>query len=123
MTLDIHSRDLTSTNGSTLHYLAQRITAVMLVPLSLWFIFSTISLIGVSYVDYVAWLGSISTTCFLVLFLIALFFHIQLGLQVVIEDYVHYVRAKVFLLLMNKVVTILFALVGIISIVKLSFEG
>lgn len=67
----------------------ERVTAVALVPLTLWFVGSIISHSGSNYADFVAWLKAPFTTLMMVLFLIALFYHTALGLQVVVEDYVH----------------------------------
>jgi len=116
-------RGLANVNEGTAHYWLQRLTAIALVPLSLWFIFSTITMTGISYSDYREWLSSISNILLMILFLIFLFYHMQLGLQVVIEDYIHSVQTKSVLLLANKILATCFALFGIFSSLILGFEG
>jgi succinate dehydrogenase / fumarate reductase, membrane anchor subunit len=68
---------------------AERVTAVALVPLTLWFVASIIAHAGSDYATFIGWLQAPLTTLLMILLLIALFHHSALGLQVVIEDYVH----------------------------------
>ncbi len=67
----------------------ERVTAVALVPLCLWFVASIVAHSGSDYAAFVAWIRSPLATSCMVLLLVALFHHSALGLQVVIEDYVH----------------------------------
>jgi succinate dehydrogenase / fumarate reductase, membrane anchor subunit len=67
----------------------ERATAIALVPLTLWFTASLIALSGRDYAALVIWLRTPLAALLMVLLLIALFSHLALGLQVVIEDYVH----------------------------------
>jgi succinate dehydrogenase / fumarate reductase membrane anchor subunit len=71
------------------HWLAERVTAVALVPLTLWFVASIIAHAGSDYTVFIAWLRTPFAAGGMILLLIALFHHTALGLQVVIEDYVH----------------------------------
>lgn len=71
------------------HWWMQRVSAVALVPLTSWFIASIIAHTGSDYATFIAWLRTPLATIFMILLLIALFYHTALGLQVVIEDYVH----------------------------------
>lgn len=80
---------LGSAKSGVAHWWAQRVSAVALVPLTLWFAASIIAHSGSDYAAFVAWLRSPLTAGLMVLLLIALFQHTALGLQVVIEDYVH----------------------------------
>ena len=67
----------------------ERVTAVALVPLTLWFVASLIALTGSDYAKFVRWLRRPLAAFLVILLLIALFTHLALGLQVVIEDYIH----------------------------------
>jgi succinate dehydrogenase / fumarate reductase membrane anchor subunit len=68
---------------------AERVSAVALVPLTLWFAASIIAHTGDDYATFIAWLRTPLATVLMILLLVALFRHTTLGLQVVIEDYVH----------------------------------
>lgn len=80
---------LGSAKNGLRHWLAERVTAVALVPLTLWFVASIIAHAGSDYPVFIAWLRTPLATSGMILLLIALFHHTALGLQVVIEDYVH----------------------------------
>ena len=71
------------------HWWAERVSAVALVPLTLWFIASIIAHTGSDYATFIAWLRTPLAVVLMILLLIALFHHTALGLQVVIEDYIH----------------------------------
>jgi succinate dehydrogenase / fumarate reductase membrane anchor subunit len=71
------------------HWWAQRISAIALVPLMLWFVACLIRHTGSDYADFVAWLRDPAPMIGMILLLIFLFHHAGLGLQVVVEDYVH----------------------------------
>ena len=80
---------LGSAKSGVRHWWAERVTAVALVPLCLWFIASMVAHSGSDYPAFIAWIRTPLTTACMVLLLVALFHHSALGLQVVIEDYVH----------------------------------
>ncbi|MDQ2764177.1 MAG: succinate dehydrogenase, hydrophobic membrane anchor protein [Pseudomonadota bacterium] len=80
---------LGSAKSGVAHWWAQRVSAVALLPLTLWFAASIIAHSGSDYAAFIAWLKSPLTTAPMILLVIALFHHTALGLQVVIEDYVH----------------------------------
>ena len=67
----------------------QRVSAIALVPLTVWFIAAIIAQTGADYTAFVAWMRNPITDILMALLLIALFYHAALGLQVVVEDYVH----------------------------------
>jgi succinate dehydrogenase / fumarate reductase, membrane anchor subunit len=68
---------------------AERVSAVALVPLTLWLVASIIAHTGSDYATFIAWMRMPLPAILMTLLLIALFYHTALGLQVVIEDYVH----------------------------------
>lgn len=116
-------RGLGSAKGGTSHWWAQRVTAVALVPLSVWFVFSIINLVGVDREGLKAWVNGPVSFVLMVLFLIALFYHMQLGLQVVIEDYVHNERNKVISLILNKLIAVFLVVLSITALMKIAFGG
>ena len=99
----------------------ERVTAVALVPLALWFVASIIALAGSDHAAFVAWLREPLAALLMVLLLATLFAHLALGLQVVIEDYVHGHVAKFAALLANSFVTVLLGVAALYAILKMSF--
>mgnify|MGYP006412310841 FL=1 len=116
-------RGLGSANEGTSHWWAQRVTAIALIPLSLWFIYSAVTLVGIDRAGFKVWLNAPGSILLMTLFVIALFYHMQLGLQVVIEDYAHNERNKIVSLVLNKLVAIFFAVSSIIALIKVAFGG
>ena len=116
-------RGLGSANEGTSHWWAQRVTAIALIPLSLWFIYSAVTLVGIDRAGFKVWLNAPGSILLMTLFVIALFYHMQLGHQVVIEDYVHNERNKIVSLVLNKLVAIFFAVSSIIALIKVAFGG
>ncbi len=80
---------LGSAKSGTEGWIAERVSAVALVPLTLWFIAGILAHLDNGYAGYYAWLHALSTTILMTLLLLALLYHSALGLQVIIEDYVH----------------------------------
>lgn len=116
-------RGLGSAKDGTSHWWAQRVTAVALVPLSIWFVFSVVNLVGVDKDGFKVWLNGPGSFVLMVLFLIALFYHMQLGLQVVIEDYVHNERNKVTSLVLNKLLAVFLVVSSITALMRIAFGG
>src|SRR5712692_1884910 len=102
------------------HWWAQRITALALVPLALWFVAAIIALAGADRALLVDWLRHPIPAVLMVLLLIATFYHGALGLQVVIEDYVENETLRFGLLIVMRLAAIVFAARGIFAVLKLS---
>jgi succinate dehydrogenase / fumarate reductase, membrane anchor subunit len=101
----------------------QRVTAVALVPLAVWFVASVISLAGADFRTVALWMGSPVTAVLLILLLVATFRHAQIGLREVIADYVHHEGVKIALILAVNAVLALLAVGSILSVLKLVFRG
>jgi succinate dehydrogenase / fumarate reductase membrane anchor subunit len=114
-------RGLGSARSGTAHWWAQRLTALALIPLSLWFVVSVAHLIYADYSVAIDWLHTPWVAVLLTLMLAALFYHAYLGVQVVVEDYVHNEWLKVSTLLLFKSATVLLAMAGIFSILRIAF--
>jgi succinate dehydrogenase / fumarate reductase membrane anchor subunit len=98
----------------------ERVSAVALVPLTGWFAVSILMHADKGYGAVVAWLKMPVTTTLMTLLLIALFHHTALGLQVVIEDYVHS-RIKIPVLVGMRLSCLALAVAGLVAILKIAF--
>lgn len=102
------------------HWRLQRMTAIALVPLALWFVLSLLCVFNASHAEVVAWISAPHVTVLLLALSIVLFWHLQLGLQVVIEDYVHTAWTQIALQILLRTGAGLGALLAIVSILKIS---
>lgn len=115
-------RGLGSAKDGTHHWWLQRLTAIALVPLVIWYAISLVTLIGADRDRVVEWLQSPFAAIASVLLIIAVFHHAQLGLQVVIEDYVHKTWAKTTLVVLNKFAAVALGATAIFSVLKIAFS-
>ncbi|HEU5399634.1 MAG TPA: succinate dehydrogenase, hydrophobic membrane anchor protein [Gammaproteobacteria bacterium] len=115
------ARGLGSAKSGTGHWWAQRVSAVALIPLSLWFAVSVLGLVRADYGVVVSWLHMPSTAVLLSLFLAAVFYHAYLGVQVVVEDYVEREWLKLATLLVIKFACILLAAAGVFTALRIAF--
>lgn len=115
-------RGLGAAHHGVTHWWLQRVTAVALIPLTVWFVASLVtSLLSPNVVHVAEWFASPVHSVLMVLLLAAAFWHAKLGNQVVIEDYVHGHFAKYILLLVNSFLCFTFAAVSILAVLKLHF--
>lgn len=117
------ARGLGSAKRGTGHWLAQRLTAVALLPLTLWFMVSVLAHLHADYVTVLNWLHSPAVAVLLVLLLATLYYHAYLGVQMVIEDYVHNEWLKISSLMLLKFICILLAAAGIFAVLRIAFGG
>lgn len=116
-------RGLGSAKSGTEHFWMQRVTAVALIPLTLWFVYSVIALVGADHAAATAWLQAPTTAVLMIVLIAATFHHMQLGLQVVIEDYVHGEGIKIASLMLMKGASLLLAVAAAFAVLKVSFGG
>lgn len=116
-------RGLGSARSGTHHWINQRVTAAGNVLLVLWLIFSILHMPGLGYEDVTAWLGQPLVAVPMMLMLVSVFYHLKLGLQVLIEDYVHEDGMKFGALLLLNFYAIGGAALGIFAIAKIAFSG
>ncbi|WP_425406030.1 succinate dehydrogenase, hydrophobic membrane anchor protein [Hwanghaeella sp.] len=116
-------RGLGSAKDGTHHWWAQRLTGVALVPLTVWFAISVASMADGSYADAVAWVGSPVNTILLLLLIASTFHHLQLGIQVVLEDYVHAEGTKIAALMLVKFACAILAVACGYAVLRVAFVG
>ena len=109
-----------SAKDGTGHWWAQRVTAVGLLLLGLWFLFSLAQLPAFGRADVLPWAGQSWNAVMLLLLVGTLAWHSTLGVQVVIEDYVHAPLAKVVALLANRFVHLFAAIAAALAILRIS---
>jgi succinate dehydrogenase / fumarate reductase membrane anchor subunit len=117
------ARGLGSAKKGVEHWVVQRVTAVALVPLALWFVAAAISLAGGDFDAMQNWIGRPLPAILMILLLIATFYHAALGLQVVIEDYVHAELARLGLVVVARLACVALAVAGIVAVVALALGG
>jgi succinate dehydrogenase / fumarate reductase membrane anchor subunit len=117
------ARGLGSAKSGTQHWWAQRLTALALVPLTIWFVIAMVAATGSDYASARVFIGNPITAVLLILVIVATIHHAQLGLQVVIEDYVHTKPVEIALLLAVKGAAIVLALAAIFAVLSIAFGG
>lgn len=109
-----------SAGDGVAHWWAQRFTAILLVPLTLWLVWAAFVLIGADHAAASQWLGRPWNAAMAILFVAATFYHTKLGLQVVVEDYVHQRGVEFALQVLISAGALVGALVSILAILKIA---
>jgi succinate dehydrogenase / fumarate reductase membrane anchor subunit len=109
-----------STGEGLRHWVHERVTALALTPLGIWFVIAVIGLADESYEGVRTWLAAPWNTALMLLTVILSFWHAKLGMQVVIEDYVHGENSKTLALLANLFIMTLFGTVCAVAVLKVS---
>ncbi len=114
-------------SGSAHHgagtWVKERVSSVLLVPLGIWGLWSVWLFLGRGYDAALAWIKVPLNAVLMILLILSALYHMQLGLRVVIEDYVHKPFGKGFLLLLNLTICLLLAAIAVFSILKVAFGG
>jgi len=116
-------RGFGSTNDGVGHWWQQRVTGIALVPLTIWFVYAAIKMAGADLAAYQAWISTGGNAVLMSLLLFATFHHTQLGVQVVVEDYVQHEGAKLTLILFTKFACVLFGAASIFAVMRVAFGG
>ena len=115
------ARGLGSAKSGTKHWWAQRVTAIALIPLTIWFVVAMISATGNDYNNAQQFIGNPINAKHFILLIVATFHHAQLGLQVVIEDYVHNKPMEIGLLIITKGTVIVLGLSSVFAVLSITF--
>jgi succinate dehydrogenase / fumarate reductase membrane anchor subunit len=114
-------RGLGAAKSGTEHFWRQRLTAVANVPLTIAFVLILVSLLGRNHAAAAQILGSPLVAIIMLLFILSITVHMRIGMQVVIEDYVHDEPGRLILLMLNTFFSLAVALASAYGILKLSF--
>ena len=115
------ARGLGSAKSGTKHWWAQRVTAIALIPLTISFVVAMISATGNDYNNAQQFIGNPINAILFILLIVATFHHAQLGLQVVIEDYVHNKAMEIGLLIITKGTVIVLGLSSVFAVLSITF--
>ncbi|MFT4257452.1 MAG: succinate dehydrogenase, hydrophobic membrane anchor protein [Pseudoxanthomonas sp.] len=118
-----NARGLGTAKTGTSHFVHQRLTATALVFLGIWFVWFVLSLVGSDYLAAVDAVSRPWNAVLLVGFLVAAFWHAQLGLQVVLEDYVHNSLLALALQTTVKFIAVLGAIVSIFAVARIALAA
>ncbi|PIW25824.1 MAG: succinate dehydrogenase, hydrophobic membrane anchor protein [Rhodospirillales bacterium CG15_BIG_FIL_POST_REV_8_21_14_020_66_15] len=115
------ARGLGSTGDGYGHWWLERMSAIALVPLTLWFAWAMTGLVGADLAALKAWAGRGQNAVLLILMISAGLHHWSMGLTVVLEDYVHAEKIRVGAIITVKLAAVLLAALNIFAVLKLVF--
>lgn len=113
------ARGLGASHSGGATWWAHTLSSIALVPLTLWFICSIVRLVGASREDVAVWLTRPVPLVLMLVLLLMTFHHMKLGLETVVEDYIHQPVARLTMLLGIKAITLLLGLACIVSVLRL----
>ncbi len=117
-------RGLGAAHDGTHHFWIQRLSAVALIPLSLWFVINLATLlVGGDRTVVAQWFANPITALLMALFVTALFLHARLGIQTVIEDYMHCEVRKLVVLIFCNALNLTLCAASLFAIARLHFVG
>ncbi|MBV9859654.1 MAG: succinate dehydrogenase, hydrophobic membrane anchor protein [Alphaproteobacteria bacterium] len=105
------------------HWWRQRISSIALVPLTLWFVVVVIRLAGTGLDAFTAWIGHPVPAVVMVLLLSATFYHADLGLRVIVEDYVAPEWVKLVLIILIRLGCIALGVAGVFAVLKIALAA
>lgn len=115
------ARGLGSAKDGTHHWIVQRVTAVALIPLVIFLLTQLPHIVMTDRASVIAWLQDPVIGIALALFIVTAFYHAMLGLQVVIEDYIHTPVLKYGALLLNQISFFFLGMAGLYAAIRLTF--
>ena len=112
---------LGSAKTGTGEFWRQRVTAVALVPLSIWFVWSALALVGAEQSDAIAFLRDPLNAVLMLLFLFAALYHMAIGMQIIVEDYIHQPGLKIALIILNRFFALGVGVATAFALLKIAF--
>jgi succinate dehydrogenase / fumarate reductase membrane anchor subunit len=114
---------LGSAKSGVHHWWLQRITAMGLVPLTLWVVWAAVTMGSAEHALVVAWVANPINAALLLIWVVVMLYHAQLGIQVVVEDYVHAPAAALFLHVATKFAVAVGIVISVLSILRITLGG
>lgn len=114
-------RGLGSAGDGVHHWWLQRLTSLALVPLAVWLLVSLLTLPALDFVTLVSWMAGLWTASLLTLFVLIASWHSSLGIQVILEDYVHDAGLKTLTLVVSGFAHAVLAAVGVFAVLRIAF--
>ncbi len=116
-------RGLGSSKSGASTWWAERLTALALFPLTLWIIYSILSGVGADYAAYKEWMSAPGTLTLIICYIVALFWHINMGLNMVIEDYIHDKPVEIACLVAVRFGSFFLGVFSVVSVLKVGVGG
>ncbi len=113
-------RGLGSAKNGTHHWWMQKVTAVALIPLTIWFVSSVVYMTQADYEVVINWMNSPIVAVLMLLFVVTGMYHLKLGLQVIVEDYIHSEGSKVMLQMLITFGCIVVGTAAVFSILRIA---
>ncbi len=115
------ARGLGTAKEGTHHWWVQRVTSIALIPLTIWFAFALASVARQSHEAVVAWLATPVNAVLMLLFIVATFHHLHLGIQTIMEDYLHKEPVKIAGILGVKLASAALGVAAAFAVLKIAF--
>lgn len=113
----------TSAKNGTGHFIWQRLSALLLIPLVIWFCLSIAFLPDSSYATAISWLSSPFNALLMIVIFISGFYHGALGVQTILEDYISSEPTRHKAILISNILLFIFAVIGVYSVLKIIFTA
>jgi len=115
------ARNHGAAGGGVEHWWAQRFSAIVMLALSIWVVYAIASIVGASYSEASAFLSRPFNAALGILFIATSLYHSRLGLQVVIEDYIHHRGLEIALILLVKLAALVGGVLAVVAILNIAF--
>lgn len=117
------AKGLGSAHEGTDHWMKQKITAILNIPLVLWFVWSIINLQGASHAEFIVWQAQPANAVLMIMLIISVLYHAKLGSQVVVEDYISTEWFKMMKLIGQKIFFFGLGIMCIFCVLKIAFTA